>query len=586
MSEKIPQKKSRNISHLLALIPFLKPYRREVSFALLALFLTALMVLFFGEAIKYLIDFGFAQKSEYFLNLILLIFVSAVVVMSVAGYFRSSLINSVAEKVIADLRKKTFDHVIRLSAEFFEIMKVGDVVSRLTVDTVLLYSIISNTASFFLRNLLFFIGGIGFLFFTSIKLSLLSIVLIAVAVSPIIILGKRIKKLSHDAQAELATVGSHIEEAVSGVKTIQAYLCEEKEVRNFSNFVGSCLKVSLQKIRVKSFLIALVIALAFGGVALVLLIGGHDVLQGKMTAGDLSSFIFYSIISATSLVSLSQISGQLQTASAAAGRIFEFLAIESQVKEVKGQAPIDFGKNIAIKFNNVDFSYPSRQENLVLKNFNLQIFPHEKIAIVGASGSGKSTILQLLLRFYDITSGEILLNDHNIKSLSFANLRQNFSYISQDCFIFSGTIFQNISYVDKDIKEEDVELLIAKNPALHFINNFPQKMHTFVGEKGVKLSGGERQRIAIARALVKDSPILLLDEATSALDNRSEQDVVHTIAKLAQHKTVITVAHRLSSVINADRIIFLKNGEIAEVGSYPQLLAQNGLYKKMYEAEA
>jgi ATP-binding cassette subfamily B protein len=582
MSKQNSLKKNRDFSGLLALVPFLKPYRSEVYKALAALLVTALMVLFFGEAIKYLIDFGFAQKSESSLNLVLLVFASAVVVMSVAGYFRSKLINSIAEKLIADLRKKTFNHVTHLSAEFFEMMKAGDIVSRLTVDTVLLYNILSSSVSFFLRNLIFFVGGIGFLFFTSFKLSVISSLLILIAVSPIFVIGKKVKKLSHAVQSELALVGSRIEESVSGIKTIQAYLCEEKEARNFGKIVDSALKISLEKIRVKSFLIALVITLAFGGIALVLLVGGHDVLSGKITSGELSSFIFYSILSATSLVSLSQVSGQLQTAAAAVSRIFEILKIEPQVKEIKGAPYVDFAEKIAIKFRDVDFSYPSRKDFPLLKNFNLEILPYEKIAIVGASGAGKSTILQLLLRFYDIRAGEILLNGYDIKSISLANLRQNFSYISQDCFIFSGTIFENISYVDKDISEADVERLIAENPALNFINNLPQKMHTFVGEKGIKLSGGERQRIAIARAILKNSPILLLDEATSALDNRSEQDVVRAIAELSQQKTVITVAHRLSSIINADRIIFIKEGKIAEVGSHEQLLAYDGFYRQMY----
>lgn len=358
-----------------------------------------------------------------------------------------------------------------------------------------------------------------------------------------------------------------------------------KEGRNFSNFVDDALRISVKKIRIKSLLIALVIALAFGGISLVLFVGGHDVLNGKMTAGELSSFIFYSIISATSLVSLSQISGQLQTASAAAGRVFELLAIESKVKEDKAARHVDFGENISIKFQNVNFSYPSRQDFLLLKNFNLEISPREKIAIVGVSGSGKSTIMQLLLRFYDVNGGEILLNNSNIKSLSFANLRQNFSYIGQDCFIFSGTIFENIAYVNKDISEADVERIIMQNQALNFINNLPQKMHTFVGEKGIKLSGGERQRIAIARAIAKDSPILLLDEATSALDNKTEQMVVEAISVLAKEKTMITVAHRLSSVINADRIIFLRDGKIVESGSHQELIVRGGFYKEMYEQQ-
>lgn len=580
----MPQE-NRKFGNLLALLPFFKPYKRGVFYALLALLVTALMVLFFGKAIKYLIDFGFAQRNHTFLNIALLAFISAVLIMAIAGYYRSSLINVTAEKVISDLRKKVYDRIIRVSAEFFEINKTGDVISRLTVDTIVLYNIISNTISFLLRNLLLFIGGICFLFLTSAKLSLISAMLIPIAVAPIIVMGKKVKALSNKSQVALASVGAHIEETINGVKTIQSYLCEEKEVRNFYGFVNSSLKISLEKIRIKSLMVAIVITFAFGGIAVVLWVGGHDVLNGKITSGDLSSFIFYSVITSTSLVSLSQIAGQLQSASAAAGRVFELLEIESPVKEIAAPQSFTPSKNITVKFQDVNFSYPSRKDFPILKNFDLEIKPHEKIAIVGSSGAGKSTILQLLLRFYDVDSGMITLNNSDIKSLSFSDLRQNFSYISQDCFIFSGTIFENIAYVDKSVTEDHVRKIIAENSALQFINHMPDGIHSFVGEKGIKLSGGERQRIAIARAILKDSPILLLDEATSALDNYNEQVINRAIFDLAQNKTVITIAHKLSSIINSDRIIFIKDGEIAEIGSHHELIKWDGLYKKMYEAE-
>ena len=544
------------------------------------------MVLFFGKAIKYMIDFGFTQKSQNFLNLSLLFFVSAVIIMAVAGYYRSSLINAVAEKVIADLRKKVYTHIIRVSAEFFEITRTGDVISRLTVDTTVLYNIISDTISFLLRNSLFFVGGLSLLFFTSVKLSLITMMLIPLAIAPIILMGRSVKNLSQKSQASMAAVGGHIEESINGIKTIQSYLCEDKEARNFFSFIDQSLEISLEKIRIKSLMVALVIGLAFGGIAVVLWVGGHDVLKGKITSGDLSSFIFYSVITATSLVSLSQIAGQLQTAAAASARIFELLQIESPVKEAANPQRFSGLKEITLKFENVSFSYPSRKDFSVLKNFNLEIKPREKIALVGPSGSGKSTFLQLLLRFYDVDSGVISLNNFDVKSLSLASLRNNFSYISQDCFIFSGTIFENIAYVDKSITSPQVEKIIAENPALDFINHMPKKMYNFVGEKGIQLSGGERQRIAIARAIIKDSPILLLDEATSALDNQNEKIITSAIKDLAKDKTVITVAHKLLNVISADRILFIKNGEIAEIGSHHELMAYDGLYKKMYEIEA
>jgi len=581
--QKKPTKTS--YSNLKYLGQYFKPYKKDVALALLALVVTALMILFFGKAIKYLINFGFVQQSTFFLNISLLIVAAAVLIMAVAGYYRSSLINSVAEKIIADLRKKSYDHIIRISAEFFETSKTGDVASRLTLDTFVLYDIISNGGPFFLRNLLLFVGGIGFLFFTSVKLTLISMLLISIAIAPIFVMGRWIKNLSIKSQTAVASVGSHVEETINGVKTIQSYSCEEKEVKNFSNFVDTSLQIALAKIKIRSMLIAIVISLAFGGIAVVLWIGGHDVLSQKITSGDLSSFVFYSVVAATSLVSISQVSGQMQNASAAAGRIFELLKIESPVQEVKNPLPFLPAKEVKIEFKDVNFSYPSRKEISTLKHINFCVNPGEKIVIVGSSGSGKSTILQLLLRFYDVDNGAIAINNTSIKSLSFADLRQNFSYISQDSFIFSGTIFENIAYVDKSITKADVERIIDKHSFLHFVKNLPEGIDSFVGEKGIKLSGGERQRIAIARAIIKDSPVFLLDEATSALDNKNEQSIIKIIDELARHKTVISVAHKLSSIINADRIIFIKDGEIAEVGTHRELMEWDGVYKKMYEME-
>jgi len=583
--------KKNKTSQILALLPYLIPYKREAILALIALTITSMMILCFGKAVKYIIDIGFVKQNQIMLNLILLGFIVAVLIMAIAGYYRSFLINSVAEKMIADLRKKVYDHVIRVSAEFFESTKTGDVISRLSVDSALVINLISNTLPFLIRNSLLFCGGFLFLFTTSFKLSLISMLLILIAILPIIFLGRVVKNLSKKNQIALASVSAHIEESINGVKTIQSYLCEDKEVRNFFNFVDEGLKIAIQKIRIKSLMIASVIAIAFLGIAVVVMIGSRDVLTQKISSGDLSAFIFYSMICATSLVALSQTAGQIQNAVAAIGRIFELLEIESPVKENSAISSVDFAKiqnnagKIDINFCGVNFSYPSRKDLLILENFNLNIPAGQKVAIVGLSGSGKSTILQLLLRFYDVNSGIITLNNWDVRALSFNDLRKNFSYISQDCFIFSGTIFENIAYVDKSITEAEVKAIITGNPALNFIENLPQKMHSYVGQKGIKLSGGERQRIAIARAIIKNSPILLLDEATSALDNENEQIINRSISSFASDKTVITIAHRLSTLNNCDRIIFVKDGKIIEEGSHQQLIALGGYYKKMYEVE-
>jgi ATP-binding cassette subfamily B protein len=577
--------KKSSVKILLKLIPFFYPYKKQVLLALIALLLTAIMVLFFGTAIKYLIDLGFAHNDHLSLNIVLVIFVLGVSALAVAGYYRSYLINSAAEKVIADLRKVVYSHVIKVSAEFFEINKAGDVISRLTLDTNIVYTMLTNTISFLLRNLILFIGGLCFLFFTSLKLSIISFLLIIIAILPIIILGKLIKVLSHKSQNYISLVSSHIEESINGIRTIQSYLCEEREIKNFNNCIANSLQSVIEKVRIKSLLVAMVISLAFGSVAIIMLVGGHDVIDGKMTSGELSSFIFYSIISATSLVSLSQIAGQIQTAIASIERIFSLLEISSPVKEISSPHEFKFSKNVEINFQAIDFSYPSRKDFKILNNFNLKINNGERVAIVGASGSGKSTILQLLLRFYDVNSGKITINNQDISQISLKDLRQNFAYISQDCFIFSGTVFENIAYSNQSILASKIEQIVEENSSLHFIKNLPDGLNSFVGEKGIKLSGGERQRIAFARALVKDSPVLLLDEATSALDNENEQSINRAIIDLAKDKTVVIVAHRLSTIMHCDKIIFIKNGEIVEAGTHEELIKINGNYRRMYEAE-
>lgn len=577
-------KPKNKLSNLKSLLPFFIPHKREVFYAAIALAVTALMVLFFGEALKYLIDYGFAKKDQKFLNIILISFFVAVIILAIAGYFRSYIVNSVAEKVIATLRSKIYNHIINVSAQYFEIHKTGDVISRLTVDTVVLYNIISSNISFFLRNLILFFGGIIFLFLTNIKLSMISIALIPIAISPIIIMGGSIKSLSLRLQEAIAAMGSHIEETINGVKTVQSFSCEKKESDNFLNYATKTLKISISKIKKKSLLIAVVIAMSFSAVGVVLWFGGMMVINNDMSSGDLSSFIFYSIIISTSLVSMSQISGQLQTASAAARRIFDIIEVESPVKENTKNIQ-KFNQKITINFQDVNFSYPSVKDKLIINNFNLEIKPNDKISIVGISGCGKSTLLQLLLRFYDISNGKISLNNIDIRDLSFESLRQNFSYIAQDPFIFSGTIYENIIYGSHETSKEIINKLIDDTPTLSFIKSMPEGVDSYVGEKGIKLSGGEKQRIAIARAIINKAPILLLDEATSSLDNENEALVLETLSQMAENKTIITVAHKLSAIIKSNKIIYINNGQIAEIGTHDELIKLKGLYRKMYDVE-
>ena len=572
---------------LWSLLPYFLPYRKKVILAFVALFTTAIMVLFFGKAIKYLIDYGFNRVDPH-LNLMIIIFVLAVFVLAVAGYYRSFLINSVAENVINDIKQKLYAHILTFSPDFFTNAKTGDIISRLTVDTIIIYNIISNTVSFFLRNLVLFLGGLLFLFLTNTKLSLVAFLVILLAVLPIIFIGKILKKVSYQTQNAIASVSAHIEESLNGIQTIQAYLCENREIANFNQHSNNAVNSSLNKIHLKALLVALVIAISFGAVSVIILIGGHDVLSGKITAGELLSFLFYAVLMATSLVGLSQIFSQIQTASGSLLRIGELLAIKPNFPTTQNNGNehnIAISAPIDINFSQVGFHYLEKTQQNILTDLNLKINYGEKIGIVGLSGSGKSTILQLLLRFQQVTSGQILLKNHNINDLPLALLREQFAYISQNCFIFSGSVFENISYVNKNITKQQVLSLVENTPALHFILDFKDGIDTLVGEKGVKISGGERQRIALARAIIKDSPILLLDEITSALDNQNQKLVMQSINQLANHKTVITVAHRLSFLSNCQKIAFIHQGKIVEYGEHQELLALNGFYRKMFDAD-
>ena len=571
---------------LWSLLPYFLPYKKRVSLACLALFITSVMILFFGRAIKYLIDYGFDKLNPH-LNLMIIIVVLAVLVLAVAGYYRSFLINSVAENVINDIKQKLYSHILTFSPDFFTNAKTGEIISRLTVDTTLIYSVISNNISFFLRNSVLFIGGLLLLFFTNAKLSLLAFLVILLAIVPIIFIGKMLKKVAYQTQNAVASVSAHIEESLNGIQTIQAYLCENREIANFNQQCNNALQSSLQKIHLKALLVALVIAISFGAVSIIVLVGGHDVLSSKITAGDLSSFLFYAVLVATSLVGLSQVTGQMQTANGALKKIGELLAVKSNLSLLHQQSleNVIINPPITINFCQVSFCYQENTKQNILDNLDLNITYGEKIGIVGLSGSGKSTILQLLLRFQQVNSGQILLNNHNINNLSLAVLREQFAYISQNSFIFSGTVFENITYVNKSITKQQVLSLIENTPAFHFILSLENGLDTLVGEKGIKISGGERQRIALARAIIKDSPILLFDEITSALDNQNQQLVMQAINQLANHKTVITIAHRLSFLSNCQKIAFIQQGKIAEYGSHQQLMALNGFYRKMFDAD-
>ncbi|MBN8828839.1 MAG: ATP-binding cassette domain-containing protein [Sphingobacteriia bacterium] len=577
MSEKI-QKSFRSFSRSLK---YILPYKFDLAWIVLSLILTSSSVLAIGQGIKNLIDKGFKNNNSNVLDTALLILICITIFLAIATFFRSFLTNNLCEKVIADIRKDAYRKIVNLSPEYFEENKTSDIISRLTNDSTLLTNVIANVLSVALRNIILFIGGLILLLNTSSKLSLYVILLIPIVISPILLIGKQVRGLSKEALEKVSLIGYQIEESLNGIFTVQAFNRENFEISQFNNTVNDALTASKNRIFKRSVLIALVIAGIFGAISFVLWIGGKEVLKGNLSAGELSSFVFYSIIVASSLGAISEIVSDLQRASGAIERILELPLLESKIIEnpnPKYNNPKLFEN---INFQNVFFSYPANKNFGIIKNFILEINKGELIAFVGHSGAGKTTLFNLLLRFYDVEEGKIAINNINIKDLSLNNLREHFSIVPQDTVIFSASIWDNIKYGNPDASDNEILEAAKAAEVDEFVNKFPQKYNTFVGERGMRLSGGQKQRIAIARAILKNSPILLLDEATSNLDTENELLIQKAIARLMTGRTTLVIAHRLSTILNADKIIVLDNGEIISMGTHHELIKNCETYQKL-----
>jgi len=542
--------------NLLSLLPYLKDYKGSIFIVFITLIITSNAVLILGKMIKYFVDLGFTAQNFDNLTKLSIISLLIIVSLAIAGYFRSFLINSVAQKIVFKIRKQIYSHIINISPEFFEDNKIGDIISRMTNDINLLYNIISNVISFFIRNLIIFIGGLIFLFAINYELTLVIFAVIILAIFPILFLAKKIKFFADIEAKDLSICTSHIEETTNFIKVIQAFLGQKKEIDDFDQKITKTLDASIAKIKIRSLLISLIIISAFSTVILILWLGSNKVISGQMTSGDLSSFIFYALIVATSATGISRILGQLNIASVACNRLFEILDLKSKIIDPKNPKKLKNPKKINIKFDNVSFSYPKNPDKLILKNFNLEINHGQKIVIIGKSGICKSSIFEILLRFYNILEGKVIINEQNIAEISLSDLRSLFSYISQDAIIFSGTIWDNISYGNDNITKKDVKKFL-KNELFNFIDKLPEDLDYFVGEKGVMLSGGERQRIAILRALLKKSPILLIDEFTSALDKKNDRLTHNLLKEIAKDKIIINITHKKINEEEYDKIIKL-----------------------------
>jgi ATP-binding cassette, subfamily B, bacterial len=570
-----------NLKNLRHLRHYLKPYRRQITAALVALLFTSSTVLALGSALKYLIDQGISKGDTTLLDRSFLWFLGLTFLLAVATYARYYFVSWVGEKVIADIRRDVYQHIIRMHAGFFETARTGELLSRITTDTTLLQTVIGSSVSMALRNVLLFIGGGFMLMHTSPRLASYVAIIVPLVVAPIIVVGKQVRTLSRATQGRVADLSSHAEETLSGIRTIQAFSLEDYESERFSRQVDLSLKTALSRIRMRAALTALVIAFVFGAIMTVLWIGGRDVMQGHLSSGALSAFIFYSVVVAGAVGALSDVVGDLQRAGGATERLMELLSYHSEVNEPEHPIPLPSPLAGRISFDRVTFHYPSRPDTAAIRGLSLGIDRGETIALVGPSGAGKSTLFQLLLRFYDPLEGRVTIDGIDIRSVALADLRSHIGIVPQDPAIFSANGWDNIRCGKPDATTREILEAAGAAEALEFLEKLPDGLDTHLGEKGVRLSGGQKQRIAIARAMIRNPRILLLDEATSALDSENERKVQQALTTLMKGRTTLVIAHRLSTVQSASRIAVINEGKLEAIGKHDELLATNPLYARL-----
>ena len=578
-------KEGKSISALKMILPYITPYRLQLGGAAIALLFAAATVLAMGAGLQFLIDEGFAAGNPLLLDRAVVVLVAVVVLLAGASYGRFYLISWVGERVVADLRVAVFNHVIGLNLGFFETRSTGEILSRISTDTTLVQTVVGSSVSIALRNLLLFFGGMAMLLITSPKLTGLVLLVIPFVVIPIIVLGRKVRVLSRNSQDRVADLGSHVEEILSGIRIVQAFSHEVLDKIKFMQRVETAFDTAIERVRKRALLTAVVIAFIFGAVAIVLWIGGRDVLAGNISPGELSAFVFYAIVVAGSTGALSEVIGELQRAAGAMDRLNELLLVTSNSPVPLESKSLPKKVTGAITFDKVNFYYPSRPDQLALDDFNLEIKSGETVAFVGPSGAGKTTVFQLLLRFYDPNEGAIKLEGVALNQTDPKIVRSQMGLVPQDGIIFSDNVIENIRYGRPEATEKEIKLAAESANALEFIEKLPNGFETNLGEKGVQLSGGQRQRLAIARAVLRDPAVLLLDEATSALDAESERSVQRALDKIMVGRTTLIIAHRLATVLRADRIIVMEEGRAIASGSHEQLLKSCPLYARLAQLQ-
>ncbi|HEX9208322.1 MAG TPA: ABC transporter transmembrane domain-containing protein [Steroidobacteraceae bacterium] len=573
--------KARSLGPLRALLPYLQPYRGVLVLALLALLVAAAAMLALPVAFRHLIDQGLSSRSTDTINQYFVAFLAAAAIFGVFAALRFYLVTWLGERVVADMRAAVYARVIRMDPAFFEVTRTGEVLSRLTADTTLVQSIAGVNLSITLRSAISMIGSLAMLAVTSAKLTGMIVVLIPVVIAPLVVLGRRVRRQSRTSQDRIADTSSIADETLNAIQTVQAFTLEDVNIRRFTAAVEDSFAAAVSRTKTRSTLTALATMLVFGAITLVLWMGAHAVVRGEMTGGQLGQFLLYAVYVAIAAASLSEMWGEVQRAAGAMERLVELQHAQPTIEAPPRPVALPSPGRGALRFEQVTFHYPSRPEAKALDGFDLAVSPGETVAFVGPSGAGKSTTFQLLLRFYDPSSGRVLIDGVDVASADPRAVRERIGLVPQDTVLFAASARENIRYGRPGATDAEVEAAARAAAADDFLRRLPGGYDTFLGERGTRLSGGQRQRIAIARAILRDPPILLLDEATSALDAESERLVQGALERLMQGRTTIVIAHRLATVLEADRIVVMDQGRIVAQGTHAELVRSSDLYARL-----
>ena len=581
MSDPSTERNTRDLHPLVGLWPFIRPYRGVVALALLALSVAALAMLALPVAVRHVIDQGFAGQDSGAVNQLFIALFAISVVFAIFAALRHYLVSWLGERIVADIRSAVYEQMLEMDQAFYEVTRTGEVLSRLTADTTLLQSAVGSSASIALRSLFMLVGGLMMLAVTSPRLAGLIVVLVPLVIVPLLTFGRRVRRLSRDSQDRIADTSALAGETLNAIQTVQAYTLEGHFAGRFGEAVEAAFLTARRRVRARSMLSACAVISVFGAVVLVLWFGARSVIAGSMSAGDLSQFVLYAVIVAGATAAVSEVWGEVQRAAGAMERIMELYNGRPGIAAPAAAAPLPKTLSGRVSLHQVSFHYPSRPSQPALVDFSLSVAPGETVALVGPSGAGKSTVFQLLLRYYDPQTGHITLDGMDIRATDPKLLRRSIGIVPQETVIFAADAMENIRLGRPEAGDDEVRAAARAALADGFLERQPQGYRTFLGERGLRLSGGQRQRIAIARAILKNAPILLLDEATSALDAESERLVQEALSHLIVDCTTLVIAHRLATVLKADRIVVIDSGRMVATGSHQELLGQGGLYARL-----